>query len=126
MELRFGEFKEEEAKAVDQTVEGLLVSKFAQYEAVRNDFKKFFGQDELSFIIDSKADVKMIDVMNMKKANKTDLNATEELIENLNDRVKHISNLLQTLTTSILPIKSTIMNFDEHTKKKVLLQVKKL
>jgi len=68
----------------------------------------------------------MIDLINMKKANKADLSATEELIENLNDRVKHISNLLQTLTSSILPIRNTIMTFDEHTKKKVLLQVKRL
>jgi hypothetical protein len=83
------------------------------------EFKKFFGQDELTFVIDNKADIKMIDLMNSKKVDKTDLQQTEELIENLNYRVKHISNLLQTITSTILPIKNTISNFDQHTQKKV-------
>ena len=94
-------------------MEKLLNGKFKKYEAVRNEFKKFFGQDELTFVIDNKADIKMIDVMNSKKANKTDIYATEELIESLNDRVKHIANLLQNVTNSILPIKNTIMTFDQ-------------
>jgi len=112
LDEKFIQFKKTEEETVEKTVEDLLNGKFIKYEAVRNEFKKFFGQDELTFVIDNKADIKMIDMINSKKANKTDLNATEDLIGNLNDRVKHISNLLQNVTNSILPIKNTIMSFD--------------
>jgi len=43
LDLRFSAFKEEESKNVDKTVEGLLDGKFSKYEAVRQEFRKFFG-----------------------------------------------------------------------------------
>jgi len=49
---------------VNQTCEELMKTKFARYEAVRNEFAKFFGQDELSYIIDNKADLKMVENLN--------------------------------------------------------------
>jgi len=50
------------------------------------------------------------------KATKDDIAATEQLIGNLNDRVKHISNLLQCFTKTMLPIKNAMGNYDDHTK----------
>ena len=79
---------------MNKVAEDFLLGKLTQYESVRSEFKKFFGQDELTFVIDNKADVKMVDMLNTKKADKYDLQQTEGLIENLNYRVKHISNLL--------------------------------
>ena len=93
-----------------------MKTKFARYEAVRNEFAKFFGQDELSYIIDNKADLKMVENLNQVKATKDDIAATEQLIGNLNDRVKHISNLLQCFTKTMLPIKNAMGNYDDHTK----------
>jgi len=98
---------------VDKTVEELLKVKFQRYEKIRQEFHKFFNQDELSYVVENKADIKMIDKVMDIKASKDELANTEAMLENLNDRVKHISNLFSTFTTSMLPYKNTIGKFDD-------------
>ena len=58
----------------------------------------------------------MIDRVMDIKASREELENTEKIIDNLNDRVKHISNLFQSFTAQMLPFKNTIGKFDDSTK----------
>ena len=88
-------------KEVSATSEKLLDNKFTKYEQVCSKFKKFFSEDELIYQIGDKVDKKMFAHMDELKASKIELEQTEQLICNLNDRVKHLSNLMCTLTKQI-------------------------
>ena len=37
-----------------------MESKFEQYDSVKRDFQQFFGQDELTSILDRKADLELL------------------------------------------------------------------
>lgn len=102
----FNQFKDEQMKEVHRTSEELLDNKFTRYEKVCNKFSKFFSEEELIYQIDDKIDRKMFGQMDLLKASKVELEQTEQLICNLNDRVKHLSNLVCTLTKQILPVKN--------------------
>lgn len=58
--------------------------------------------------MERKADLMKVNKMNDNKADKTDLNKTNNLIDNLNERVKHLSVLLTELAGSLEPIKNTL------------------
>ena len=47
------------------------------------------------------------------KADKESLDKTNALIENLNDKVKHLSIIQNELALSLAPINKNIGNFDE-------------
>ena len=123
LDKRFYKFKAEEAQAVDKTCQDLMSSKFDKYEKVTNDFSKFFSEGEISNLIENKADVRMLEEITSVKASKEELASTEGMIQNLNERVKHLSGLLATLAYNIIPIKTTLGNFDNPTKKQILLQM---
>ena len=99
---------------LDRTCEQFLDQKFLKYERVTMEFSKFFGQDELSLQLSTKADMQAIDLINRNKAGKDELANTEGLLENLNDRVKHLASVTHKLATSLLPVKNQIASYDEH------------
>lgn len=66
----------------------------------------FFGQNELSDRLLNKADIRTITDLDIMKANRKELASTEGLIQNLNDRVKHLSSVMYHLTSSMLPVKN--------------------
>ena len=78
--------------------EELMNTKFKKYDKLREEFNQFFGQGELLYQIDSKADIRMIDQINIQKASKEELASTEDLINNLNERLRHLSSVFETLT----------------------------
>ena len=63
----------------------------------------------------------MIDKVNKNKASKMELAYTETLLNNLNDRVKHLSSLMSTLANSMLPVKNAIGEYDASTRKKIIV-----
>ena len=69
----------------------LLKTKLKSYESVYNEFRKFFDDDELTLILKRKADIYMVDQLDDLKANKLQVSQLLTKIENLNDRVKHVS-----------------------------------
>ena len=73
-------YKQDDAQMVDKKVEHILKTKFQRYEKIRLEFHKFFDQDELSSIIDNKADIKMIDRVMDIKASKDELANTEAML----------------------------------------------
>ena len=64
-----------------------------KYEEVTNAFKKFFYEENLLTIIESKAEVCNLKELEVEKASRHELQATNRLIENLNVRVKHLANV---------------------------------
>ena len=60
------------------------------------------------------------------KANKVELKKTNEIIENLNDRVKHISIVQNELAEMLAPIRDSMQHFDEKTKAEILTKVENL
>ena len=82
-----------------------MKTKYSRYESVAKEFKKFFSSDELSETLRQKADLKMLDDMNIIKANKKDFDRAKRLIDNLNERVKHISTLQSEIARSLNPIR---------------------
>jgi len=69
----------------------LLKTKFIRYEKVYTNFAKFFDNDDLILRLDRKADIVTFDRLDALKANRLELHETKALIDNLNDRVKHLS-----------------------------------
>ena len=59
----------------------------------------------------------MVNKLNDAKATKEELMQTNALIENLNERVKHISILQNELAIMLEPIRNSVNIFDEKMKK---------
>ena len=71
---------------MDETME----NKFTKYEKVMTSFGKFFDQDELSSILDRKADVDLVNNINRERASLGQLLQVKNQLETLNDRIKHL------------------------------------
>lgn len=59
----------------------------------------------------------------MVKANKDDVEGTKELIESLNERVKHLATLQVEVAGAMNPVKESIGVFDDETKKQMLSKI---
>ena len=72
-----------------------MAGRFAKYEKVAQSYTRFFDCDDIALSLERKADLYMISTLNDKKANNADvakdLAHSNNLIDKLNDRVKHIS-----------------------------------
>lgn len=86
----------------------------------------FFDNDDLTLRLERKAEIHHITKINEIKANKYDLAKTNDLIESLNERVKHLSNVQNELAITLEPIKNSMNIFDEKTKKKLLQKVENI
>jgi len=109
----FRKFKSEQLDFITKICEEHYEGKFDKYEKVRNEFGKFFKQDDLIYQIDDKAEKTTVKNLDLDKASRNELSYTEGLVMNLNDRVKHIACLLETFTKTMIPAKHTISNFDD-------------
>ena len=68
-------------------------NKLKKYEQVYIDFRQFFDGNELNKKLDSKPDAHKFMELYDVKASRDELRHTNSLIDNLNDRVKHLSIL---------------------------------
>lgn len=105
------EFKIEQVNTINTTCDRLLKEMFSKYEIVYKEFKKFFNEEELSKQLNSKVDLKLFDKINSIKAEKEDIGEVKELIESLNERVKHLSIIQHEIAHSLSPIKNSINTF---------------
>ena len=76
----------------------------------------FFNQETLNAVLGSEVDVKDLKDLSETKVDKEELCQTKTLINNLNERVKHLSNLLNALASSLIPLRTQLMSYDENTK----------
>ena len=79
-----------------------------KYEKVARQFQKFFHSEEISVLMDQKADKSMLTM----KANMDEITYTHSLIEGLNERIKHISMIQTEFAKTLEPIKNSIGEFD--------------
>ena len=68
-----------------------MQTKFIKYEQVYKGFEKFFDGNDLKLMIDRKADIGLISQLADEKATKNELCESKVLIENVNERLKHVS-----------------------------------
>ena len=68
----------------------------------------------------------VINRLNEIKVNRHELFKTNDVIDNLNDRVKHISVLQNQLAEMLVPVRDSIGHFDPKKKKEILTKVGKL
>ena len=66
--------------------------------------------------MENKADIKLLEKVNQVKASKAELATTEMLITNLNDRLKHLSSVMNNLAGCMLPVQKQMSNFDNQSK----------
>lgn len=75
----------------------------ANYEKVLGMFQRFFDQEELSKIIDRKADISLVQNIQDVKANRIDVDSCLKLIDTINERLKHLIILQVEIARSMVP-----------------------
>ena len=78
---------------MDNAVDEFLESRFEKYDHVVKKFGKFFNYEDLATVLERKTDLTLYDQMNVDKASREELSKTNAKIENLNQRIKHLSVL---------------------------------
>lgn len=91
------------SQEVDKTVQKGLAKYMANYEKVLSMFQKFFDQEELSKMIDRKADITLVQNIQDVKANRIDVDSCLKLIDTINERLKHLIILQVEITRSMVP-----------------------
>ena len=92
---------------IDSSVRRGLAKYMVNYEKVLLQFSKFFDQEELQKILDRKADIILLQSVQEAKANKTDLEECLHLIDNVHERLKHLSIVQVEIARSMIPQKTT-------------------
>ena len=93
---------------MDKTCDNLVKSRFIKYEKVSKAFEKFLYCDDITSKMDQKADKYLLTKMDEEKANKQDLASANTNINELNDRIKHLSVIQTKFATLLEPIRNTI------------------
>lgn len=93
MEESVKNFETNMAVVIDFSVKQGLAKYMVNYERVLTQFQKFFDQEELQKIIDSKADLAIVQNMKEFKANKVEVEQCLMLIDTVHERLKHLSIL---------------------------------
>lgn len=96
-------FEDNMAEEIDQSVKKFLAKYMSNYERVLNQFSKFFDQEELTKLIERKADISLLQNVQDIKANKGDVEGCLRLIETVHERIKHMSILQVEMARSLVP-----------------------
>ena len=111
---------------IDGRCEIVLREKFMRYEQVWKDFSKFFNVDLLEEQLAKKADLEMITMLNAQKVNNQELIQTRHTIDNLNDRVKHLSVIQSEMASYLIPPKGKLTGDTEDPQVKSVQQFENL
>jgi len=74
-----------------------------EYDKVTQNFSRFFNSDELQRIIDTKVDTRTLTQVFQLKASKKELESAMSVIENLYQRLRHLSILQVELARVLVP-----------------------
>ena len=77
--------------SVNQICEKLIKNKFVKYDNVSNSFSKFLYHEDVGIQLEGKANRLDLEDLQNQKASNNDLANINLKIDNLNERVKHIS-----------------------------------
>jgi hypothetical protein len=97
------EFQSNLMSEVQEIVNNITDTKFANYDRVANSFSKFFNSEELEKALNNKADLHLIEGLRVEKAALVKVQNCEALIEALNIRLKHLGILQSELAKSAVP-----------------------
>lgn len=89
------------------------------YEHLLEDFRKLFGDDTFSAVMDKKVDLLQFEEVSANKANKIDLNSCFSCLESLHQRIEHMSMILVEATKTIIPVKRGTSQDSENWNSKV-------
>ena len=88
---------------INKSISENLAMRMEQYDEVVRKFAKFFNSDELQRIIDTKVDTKTLTEVFQLKASKKQLESAMTVIENLYQRLRHLSILQVELARVLVP-----------------------
>ena len=71
-----------------------------------------------------KVDVTVFDSVCEIKADREDIDQTRDLIDSLNNRLKHLSVILHEMAGALMPVRNSISVFDDESKKKLFVKIK--
>ena len=77
--------------------------KLDSYERIANMFRQFFTQEDLGALIDRKADLEIVRRLNEQKAGINEVADVRQMIEGINEKLRHISVLQSELAMSLVP-----------------------
>ena len=72
---------------VDNSMNCQLTYKLHQYDEVQRKFQTFFNAEELSAVIDRKADIELINRLHDVKANQTEIDDFNNNLTDINDKL---------------------------------------
>ena len=81
-------FREETYKDMESQILEICRKKLDGFVKVEKEFSKYFNTEQISQILDNKADYECINTLNHTKASIGDINDVKDLIDSLNERVK--------------------------------------
>lgn len=114
-------------KNVAEICDGTLKFKLANYEKVYKDFSKFFHEEELQRSLDQKADMSMLDALNHSKVSTVQHNSLIAKVEDLNQKLRHLSVLQLEMSTNVIPYKQQKQNFmDSHDENKMIVDLERV
>ena len=117
---KFDQQKKAANEYVSEVCERHLKERLSDYQRVMNSFEKFFSQEDLTKTIERKAEISLVTKLDEIKVNHSELQETVLLIQNLNDRVKHLATLQYEFSDALSLIRSTVGQFDPQDKQNIL------
>ena len=91
---------------IDSICERVMKQKFSSYDHVMKNFQGFFDVEELNSQFLQKADIEMINDLNISKIDKAEMSQYDGKIESLHERIKHISIIQAEILKSLIPHKN--------------------
>ena len=87
-----------------------MFKKYEKYERVARSFQKFFSQDDLDCVLDRKVDFSIMNEALESKCSREELFRASICIDNLNDRIKHLSTLQNDIALILASTNQNISN----------------
>ena len=113
----FEEFKAKRVESFEEDMIHLFTLRFQKYEKVEKAFAQFFNAEELSKILDNKVALSQLAQVEANSVTKFEFGKHKLMLEGLNDRIKQLHVLQQSLITIFGPIPEKIASFDRESKR---------
>ena len=106
--VKIADFAVRQEDTIHNLLEMMLDNRMTKYEDVTKAFKKFFYEENLLTMLDNKAEACNLKELDVHKASRLELQATNRMIENLNVRVKHLANVQHEFAATLQPVSTEI------------------
>lgn len=105
----------------------MINSRFEKYEDVYSSFTKFFNRDHLDQTLNQKVDAEIFENIVTKKVGTNEHYLLEVKVDNLNEKLKHLSIVQMEMAEMLVPIKKkSIKCMEEGDKNNIGIQLENL